>query len=59
MLIYTKKSGRRHSITTVWCFILAIVFAVQGKWDLHLAAIAVGSMDVWAMSFWKLWESKK
>jgi len=50
-MLYYKSGRSRGSITTIWCLLLAVMFAWRGQWALHLAAIAVGTADVAYSSF--------
>lgn len=45
MITYRHKNGNRSSITLMWLLGLSIYFALHEQWWLHLATIAVGSVD--------------
>ncbi len=59
MVYYTTPKDGSRSLTTAWCFGLACMFAWRGEWALHLAAVAVGTMDALALSAIKAWAKIK
>lgn len=44
MINYTYRNGNKRSLTLLWVFFLAVIFAIKGQWYLHLFSVAVGEL---------------